>query len=54
MEKDKSNSVSRTFGAEEFFLVTAERIASFCASIRDDNPLYLDAAATTRTKAKSC
>ena len=31
--------------ADESFLVTAERIASFCASVGDDNPLYLDAAA---------
>ena len=45
MEEDKSNFMSRTFEADEFFLVTAERIASFCASVGDDNPLYLDAAA---------
>lgn len=30
---------------EEAFLVTAERIASFCAAIDDDNPLYVDPAA---------
>ncbi|HEY9156313.1 MaoC family dehydratase [Candidatus Binatus sp.] len=45
MEEDKSNFMSRTFEADEVFLVTAERIASFCASVGDDNPLYLDAAA---------
>src|ERR1019366_1245405 len=45
MEEDKSNFMGRTFEADEYFLVTAERIASFCASIGDDNPLYLDAAA---------
>jgi 3-hydroxybutyryl-CoA dehydratase len=37
--------MSRTFEGDEFYLVTAERIASFCASVGDDNPLYLDAAA---------
>src|ERR1035437_2058745 len=45
MEEDKSNFMSRTFEADEFYLVTGERIASFCASVGDDNPLYLDAAA---------
>jgi len=30
---------------EEAFLVTAERIASFCAAIDDNNPLYVDPAA---------
>lgn len=45
MQEDKSNFMSRTFEADGFFLVTAERIASFCASIGDHNPLYLDAAA---------
>jgi 3-hydroxybutyryl-CoA dehydratase len=43
MEEDKSNFMSRTFEADELFLATAERIASFCASVGDENPLYLDA-----------
>jgi acyl dehydratase len=47
MAEDKSNFMSRSFEADESFLVTAERIASFCASVGDDNPLYLDAAAAT-------
>lgn len=45
MEEDKSNFMSRTFEADEPFLVTAERITNFCASIGDYNPLYLDTAA---------
>jgi len=45
MEEDKSNFMSRIFEADEVVLVTADRIASFCASVGDDNPLYLDAAA---------
>ena len=44
MDQDKSNYMSRTFEADEPLLVTAERIASFCASVGDENPLYLDAA----------
>jgi len=42
---EKSNFVSRTFESDGFFSVTAERIASFCASVGDDNPFYLDAVA---------
>ena len=33
MEEDKSNFMSRTFEADELFLVTAERIASFCVCV---------------------
>ncbi len=45
MEEDQSKFMSRSFEADEPFLVTAERIASFCASVGDGNPLYLDDAA---------
>ena len=43
MRHDDSKMVGRTFEAIGPFLVTAERIASFCAAVGDYNPLYLDA-----------
>jgi acyl dehydratase len=39
---DDSKLVGRTFEAGEPYLVTAERIASFCAAVGDHNPLYVD------------
>ncbi len=44
MKRDDSNVVGRTFQGGEF-LVTAERVASFCDAVGDYNPLYLDPAA---------
>jgi len=41
---DDSKMVDRAFEAEEPFLVTAERIATFCAAVGDNNPLYVDPA----------
>ena len=45
MKEDQSDLMGRTFESDEAFLVTAERIANFCASVGEDNPLYLDAIA---------
>ena len=42
MPNDDANFVGRTYQAGEPFLVTAERIATFCASVGEDNPLYVD------------
>ncbi|MDO8432316.1 MAG: MaoC family dehydratase N-terminal domain-containing protein [Candidatus Binatus sp.] len=42
MHRDDANTVGRTYQAGEALLVTAERIASFCVSVGDDNPLYVD------------
>ena len=42
MKHDEPKLVGRTFDACAPFLVTAERIASFCAAVGDYNPLYLD------------
>ena len=35
-------AVGRTFEAGAPFVVTAERIASFCGVVGDRNPLYVD------------
>src|SRR5579863_4060341 len=45
VKEDQSDLMGRTFESDEAFLVTAERIANFCASVGEDNPLYLDAIA---------
>jgi 3-hydroxybutyryl-CoA dehydratase len=37
--------VGRTFEGGEPFVVTAERIAGYCAAMGEDNPLYVDPAA---------
>jgi acyl dehydratase len=37
--------VGRAFEASAPFLITTERIASFCAAVGDNNPLYVDPAA---------
>jgi acyl dehydratase len=42
MERDDSKTVGRTFKAREPYLVTAERIANFCAAVGENNPLYID------------
>ncbi len=42
MKKDDSNPVGLTFNAGEPFVVTAERIAAFCAVVGENNPLYVD------------
>ena len=42
MKHDEPKLVGRTFDAGAPFLVTAERIAGFCAAVGDYNPLYLD------------
>ena len=39
---DDSKLVGRTFEGGAPYLVTAERIASFCAAVGDHNPLYVD------------
>ena len=45
MQHDDPKVVGRTFAAGGPFLVTAERIASFCDAVGDLNPLYVDAEA---------
>src|SRR5277367_2911210 len=42
MRHDYSKLVGRTFEGGAPYLVTAERIASFCAAVGDHNPLYVD------------
>ncbi len=42
MERDDSDLVGRTFEVRAPFLVTAEKIANFCAAVGDHNPLYVD------------
>ncbi len=42
MQDDASKLVGGTFEAGAPCLVTAERIASFCAAVGDHNPLYID------------
>ena len=42
MHDDDSRMVGRTFQARTPFVVTAERIADFCAAIGESNPLYSD------------
>jgi acyl dehydratase len=44
MAVEKPDTTRRTYETGPF-LVTAERIASFCASVGEDNPLYVDEAA---------
>ena len=39
---DEPKAVGRTFVARQPTLVTAERIASFCAAVGETNPLYVD------------
>jgi len=43
MSDDSSDITGRKFNGRAPFVVTAERIADFCAAIGDLNPLYLDA-----------
>ena len=43
MDRDYSKLIGRRFESGEPYLVTASRIASFCASVGDNNPLYVDA-----------
>ncbi|HXN86135.1 MAG TPA: MaoC family dehydratase N-terminal domain-containing protein [Candidatus Binataceae bacterium] len=45
MKRDDSKTVGRTFKAREPYIVTAERIANFCAAVGENNPLYIDAVA---------
>jgi len=42
MRHDDSKLVGRAFEAAASYLVTAERIASFCGVVGDRNPLYVD------------
>ena len=42
MKHDEPKLVGRTFDAGSPFIVTAEKIASFCEAVGDYNPLYLD------------
>lgn len=42
MLRDDSKLVGATFEAGAPYLVTAERIARFCAAVGDHNPLYID------------
>lgn len=42
MRIDESKLVGRTFDGGAPYLVTAERIASFCEAVGDRNPLYVD------------
>lgn len=43
MDRDYSKIIGRKFDGGEPYLVTASRIASFCATVGDNNPLHLDA-----------
>lgn len=45
MKQDYADVLGRIFEAADSFVVTAEKIANFCAAVGDDNPLYLDPAA---------
>lgn len=45
MKHDYADIIGRIFEAADSFVVTAEKIANFCAAVGDDNPLYLDPAA---------
>jgi acyl dehydratase len=45
MRHDDSKLVGRTFEGGAPYLVTAERIASFCSVVGDHNPLYVDSEA---------
>ncbi|MGO9452299.1 MAG: MaoC family dehydratase [Candidatus Binataceae bacterium] len=42
MQDDDSRMVGQTFQARTPFVVTADRIANFCAAIGETNPLYSD------------
>jgi 3-hydroxybutyryl-CoA dehydratase len=42
MKEDASNMVGRKFKAGEPFVVTAEKIATFCTAVGENNPLYVD------------
>ncbi|MDB5108112.1 MAG: dehydratase [Candidatus Binatus sp.] len=42
MSKHDSDIIGRSFEGGAPYLVTAEKIASFCASVGENNPLYLD------------
>jgi acyl dehydratase len=42
MQQDDKSFIGRTYQAREPLLITAERIASFCGSIGEDNPLFID------------
>jgi acyl dehydratase len=42
MKHNEPKLVGRTFDARAPFIVTAEKIASFCEAVGDYNPLYLD------------
>ena len=48
MDQDNKKFVGRTYLGREPILVTAERIASFCAAVGETNPLYVDEAAAAR------
>jgi 3-hydroxybutyryl-CoA dehydratase len=45
MQRDDSKPVGPTFEAGAPYLVTAERIANFCAAVGERNPLYVDSEA---------
>ena len=48
MDQENDKFVGRTYLGREPILVTAERIASFCAAVGETNPLYVDEAAAAR------
>ena len=48
MDREHTKFVGRTYQGREYILVTAERIASFCAAVGETNPLYVDEAAAAR------
>ena len=48
VNQENNKFVGRTYVGREPILVTAERIASFCAAVGETNPLYVDEAAAAR------
>jgi hypothetical protein len=48
VDQENDKFVGRTYLGREPILVTAERIASFCAAVGETNPLYVDEAAAAR------
>jgi acyl dehydratase len=45
MAQDEANITGRIYKSAEPFLITAEKMANFCASVGENNPLYVDPAA---------
>jgi 3-hydroxybutyryl-CoA dehydratase len=42
MQGDNKSYIGRTYQSREPLLITADRIAAFCESVDENNPLYVD------------